>query len=279
MRGSFLASTEDVKNLFKVSQMNNQEGIYVCWSTDPKVVKRILPPPLEMVGPVVFAYIINIQEATFCSRYTEGAMAIPATYNGVQGLYWTSFMLGGPGAQMGTFAGREVGGIPKKIADEIRVERSGNYAHAYVERHGIRIIDVELDITGKYNNIAAKGVFGEPVKDLEVLLNGFFYKYDVNKNEDGIVEFSDGRLITVAFDTVYDKWEKGEAKVTLTDSIEDPWAELEVIEVLGAGYCRNSIDLSKSTKLTDVNLDEVLPYILNARFDKGVMNKGEQVFF
>lgn len=279
MKGTFLTSKEDVKKFFEVSQMNNQEGIYVCWSTNPATVQRILPPPLEMVGPVVFAYIINIQEPTFCCRYTEGAMAIPAVCNGVSGLYWINFMLSGPGALMGTFGGREVAGIPKKIADEIRVERKGNYAHAYVERHGIRIIDVEMDINGQYNNEAAKGVFGEPAPGLEVLLQGLFYKFDVNKDKEGKIHFSDGRLTSLVFDTVYTGWEKGTAKVTLKDSIEDPWAELEVIEVLGAGYCHNNIDLAKGEVITEVDIDEVMPYLMSGRFDKGVMNLGESVFY
>lgn len=278
MRGSFFTPVEDVDKFFEVAQMNKQEGVYLAWSTNPKAVRDILPPPLEMVGPVVFAYIINIEEPTFCSRYTEGAIAVPATYNGIAGLYWISFMLDGPGALMGTFGGREIAGIPKKIADQITIKRSGDYVHAYIERHGIRFIDVEVDITGKYNNDAAKTVFGDVVPDLEVLLRGFFYKYDVDKNIDGDTVFSNGRLNTLIFDTDYDGWEKGEAKITLTDSVEDPWAQLEVIEVLGAGYCKNNIDLAKGETLCEVDIKEVLPYLMSGRFDKGTMNKPERVF-
>ena len=244
----------------------------------PKRLKTFCRRLWRWLDQSFFAYIINIQEPTFCSRYTEGAMAVPATYNGQQGLYWLSFMLGGPGALMATLAGREIGGIPKKIADDITVKRIGDYAHAYIERHGKKIIDIEMDISGNYNNHAAKAVFGEPEAGLEVLLESLFYKYDCNKDENGIVRFSDGRLINMAFDTEYHSWEKGTAEINLCQSIEDPWAELEVIEVLGAGYVRNDIDLAKSQVLTEVDIDEVVPYLLASRFDKGSMNKGEQVF-
>ncbi len=279
MRGSFVTSKEDVNNFFKKSKMADQEGVYVTWVTNPEAVKKVLPPPLEMVAPVVMAYIINIQKPTFCCRYTEAAIAIPATYNGKQGLYWVSFMLSGPGAEMGTVNGREIGGIPKKIADEIRVERKGDYVHAYFERHGIRVIDVEIDLNGKYNNAAANAILGNPSPGEELLLEGFFYKYDANKNEDGVMQFTDGRLLSMAFDTVYHSWEKGTASVKLQDSIEDPWAELEVIEVLGAGYAHDDVDLAWSKVLCDVDLEEVMPHLMSARFDKGTMNKGESVFY
>lgn len=279
MRGSFFSPQEDVDKFFKESKMNDQEGVYACWVTDPEAVKRILPPPLEMVGPVVMAYIINIQKATFASRYTEAAMAIPATYNGVQGLYWVSFILAGPGAFMATLGGREVGGIPKKIADEIRIDRQGDYVHAYFERHGVRVIDIELDLTGQYNSVGANAILGDPKPGDELLLQGLFYKFDVNKDENGEVHFTDARLMSMAFDTTYHSWEKGNAKIVLQDSPVDPWAELKVIEVLGAGYAHDDVDLSWTKVLTEVDPKDVLPYLLSARFDKGPLNRGETSFY
>lgn len=279
IKGFFFTPVEDAKKFFKESVMYEQEGIYVSWLTDPKVIKRILPPPMKMVAPVVTAYIINIQKPTFCSRYTEGACAIPCTCNGEEGVYWISFMLSGPGAVMGTVAGREMAGIPKKIADEICVERIGNYAHAHIIRQGIKIIDVEVDICGQYNNVAAYNIYGDPKPGEEALLKGFFYKYDMNKDDNGIVKFTDGRVITCNFDTTYHTWEKGKAKVTLQPSIQDPWAELEVIEVLGAGYATDDINLSLTKEVCKVDIEEAIPYLLAARYDKGALNQEEKVYY
>lgn len=278
-KGSFFTPVEEAQKFFKESVMNEQEGLYVSWLTDPKVVEKIVPPPLTPVAPIVTCYIINIQRPTFCSRYTEAAIAIPCTYENVSGVYWISFMLAGPGAHMGTFAGREMGGIPKKIADDIRVERIGNYARGTVIRHGRKLIEIEMDINGHFNNPAAANVYGDPQPGQEVLLNGFFYKYDCNKGEDGIVRFTDGRLISMNFDTTYHTFEKGCAEVKLFDSIEDPWSELTVVEVLGGGYATDDIDLSSSRVLTEVDAEEIVPYLLSARYDKGALNQGETVFF
>ena len=278
MKGSFFTPLDQAKNFFKESVMYDQEGIYVSWLTDPKVINRILPPPMVPVAPIITAYIINIQKPTFCSRYNEAACAIPCVCNGVSGVYWISFMLSGPGKEMGTFGGREVAGIPKKLADEIIVKRSGNYATGTLIRHGIKLFEVEMDICGHYNNVACANVYGDVQPGDEVLLDGFFYKFDVNKGGDGIVRFEDANIIDCAFATKYRTIEKGTAKVTLGDSYEDPWSELEVIEVLGAGWSKNDIDLAWSKVIGTVEADKIIPYLMSARFDKGTMNMGEVVF-
>lgn len=278
MKGSFFTPLEEAKNFFKESVMYDQEGIYVSWLTTPQVIQRILPPPMEPLAPIIFAYIINIQKPTFCSRYNEAAAAIPCFCNGVKGVYWISFMLSGPGREMGTFGGREVAGIPKKIADEIIVKRMGRYAKGTLIRHGINLFEVEMDICGHYNNAAAYNVLGDPKPGDEQLLDGFFYKFDVNKGAEGIVKFEDANIVDCAFAMQYHGFEKGTATVKLGESFEDPWDELEVVEVLGAAWIKNDIDLAWSKSLGTIEADTIIPYLMSARYDKGTMNQGEVVF-
>lgn len=274
MKGSFFTPMEQIDNFFKESVMYDQEGMYVAWLTRPEVIKRILPPPMEpMPAPLVIAYIINIEKPTFCPRYTEAACAIPCTCKGVSGVYWVSFMLGGAGAEMGTVGGREVGGIPKKHADKITVERTGNYAKGTLIRHGIKLFEVEMDICGRFNNAAAANVYGTQINPGdEALLNGFFYKFDVNKGEDGQVRFTDASVLQMAFATTYNSFEKASASIKFEDSIEDPWSELEVVEVLGGGWAKTDIDLAWSKVLDTIEPEKVLPYLASARYDKGVFN-------
>lgn len=279
-KGSFFTPAEDYRDFIRVATMIDQEGIYVTWTTDPQTLAKIIPPQLTPVAPVVFAYFINIQKATFCARYTEAAIGVPCVApNGVQGIYWLQFLLSGPGAEMGTYLGREVIGIPKKIADEISVNRIGNYASAKVVRHGVTIAEIEMDITGEYPNAAAASVLGDPKPGDKALLPGLFYRYDYEKLRDGSTHFYDGKLCNFAFNIDWHGYEKGSCEVKLYDSIEDPWSELKVVEVLGAGYIKNDIDLTWAEVIQNVDVDEVMPYLLAARYDKGVMNKGEQRFY
>lgn len=245
--------------------------------TKPEAIQRVLPPQFKMVAPIVSVYIVNIQEPTFTARYLEGAISIPVICNGKQGLYCLSLMLNGPGSEMGTYAGREVSGIPKKLCDVISVERIDNYAHAYIERHGIRIIDVEVEI-GEYNSPQAKNVFSNQAPKVVVPSHAFFYKYDVGKNEKGEMSFFNGKLIASQTVISYKTWEPATAKVTLLPSIEDPWAELEVVEVLGAGYSQNNTVLSNVELMEEVNAGEVMSYLFSGRFDRGILCSPESRF-
>lgn len=114
----------------------------------------MLPAPLELAdkeNPVFYAYIVNIREPTFAPWYMEGGIGIMAKLGDIFGLYFLGLQLTGPGALMGAFSGRETSGLPKKIGDRISVERSENSGHCFIERGGVRLLDVHLDI-GKYND-------------------------------------------------------------------------------------------------------------------------------
>lgn len=278
-KGSFFTPKEKVQQFLKDTVMYDQEGLYLTWATDQAVLDKILPPQVKAVAPVTFAYIINIQKATFGARYTEAALGIPAICEGVQGVYWLSFLLAGPGAEMGTDCGREFVGIPKKLGDDISIRRIGDKVFASATRHGIKIIEVEMDITGEYADEAALGVLGDPQPGDTISLPGIFYRFSYEQTRDGDVKVFDSRFVQMAFDITYHSFEKGTAEVTLRDSIEDPWAEVACLKLLGAAYIKNDIDLSWSEDLCQADYEEVAPYIYSARYDRGTLCEGEQAFF
>ncbi len=278
MRGSFFTPGAEIDPNFK-SVMNDQEGIYVTYTVDPAVLARIIPPQLTPVAPVAFAYFINIQKPTFACRYTEAALGVPCMCGKVQGVYWLSFLLGGPGKEMGTYLGREVIGIPKKMADEIKVTRSGDYAHATVVRHGIKLVDIEMDLTGSYANAAAEQVLGSPYPGMQQILPGLFYQYSFTQNRDGTRKFYETYLSQMAFVINWHGYEKGVATIQMQDSIEDPWAELSPVEVLGAGWIKNDIDLAWAERLMEVDHAEMMPYVWTSRYDAGPHGKKDIVFY
>lgn len=251
---------------------NNLEGLYVAWLTKPEIVAKVIPSHLQMVLPVVSAYIINVQEANFAQRYLEACLAIPVTYNGVMGNYVVSMQLSGPGAQMASFTGREGLGTPKKIAEDIKITRVGDYVKTYVERDGIRIIELEAEI-GQYNTPEAKEIFGEVAPGSQVERFAYFYKFDLDQDEEGRRNFSNTKLIQHTTRTFYKEWEPATAKVTLLPSINDPWAELEVVQVLGAGYSRNDLHMVSSKIVYRPEALDAIPYLLAGRFDAGVLRK------
>ena len=256
---------------------NAQEGLYVAWKTKPELLAQILPPPLKMVAPVVWVYIVHIGEPSYTQHYCEAAMSVPATYDGVKGEYVRSLLLYGPGAQMSAFSGRDVMGTPKKIADDIRIIRTNRYVRAYIERDGIKIIDVEGKL-GEYNTPEANKALGKLEPGTQADHVAWFYKFDMDQGPDGKTTFSNARLLKHTTRTFYKSWETGAAKVSLNPSVNDPWADLEVEEVLGFGYSRNDLHMISSETLVSENTMEVIPYLLSGRYDVGVLGKPSRRF-
>lgn len=161
--GSFFIPREQIYSFFNPSEMNDEEGLYLCWETDPDVARRILPPPLELADPehpVVMVYIVNIREPTFAPWYMEGGMMLLSCYGETTGGYFLNLQLSGPGAPMAMCGGREFSGLPKKICERIVVERTDDCARAFIESKGRRIFDVDVKI-GAYNDSLAAQIYGD----------------------------------------------------------------------------------------------------------------------
>jgi acetoacetate decarboxylase len=281
---SFVMTPEEIKSfkegtfMTKGACLDGFEGIYASWVTNPDAVKRILPPPLQFVLPVATIYIANVSEPNYALPYMEGAICVPAVYDGVVGLYFAGMLLTGPGAQMATFLGREGGGISKKFADDMRVTRMGNCVKAYIERDGVRIIDVEAEI-GQYNTEDAKKVFGAMAPGATVPGCSYLFKFDFGQSADGKTCFTNGRLRRSTSSILFKDWEPATAKVTLMPSINDPWAELGVVQVLGAGYTRCDMHLIADNDLAQVNADEIMPYLMKGKFDSVYLGKPNRKLF
>ena len=45
--GSYFIPREQIYSFFNPIEMNSQEGLYLCWETDPAVARRVLPPQAD----------------------------------------------------------------------------------------------------------------------------------------------------------------------------------------------------------------------------------------
>ena len=61
--------------------MDDMEGIWLAWATDPAAVQAMLPPAVEFAAPVVLSYIVKA-DTKFAGKYNEAAMIIPCVYQG-----------------------------------------------------------------------------------------------------------------------------------------------------------------------------------------------------
>ncbi len=279
MKSSYFLPKEKLEGFMKDAGMNSQEGIFVYGLTDPGVAK-LLPPPLELAdpgNPMVYIYIVNIREPSFAPWYMEGGIGVMAKYGGKTGVYFFNLQLSGPGALMGAFTGREGSGLPKKLCERIVVERTDEYGHCYIERNGIRLVDVKLEI-GAYN----QPDFHQEQENAQAVVGGVLtgggcllhkYHMDVHEGIKGL------EIISYDSPTRYYSWEPASATVKLASSIDDPWGEIPLVSVLGAGWakCDNYVSaMSSLYRYPQESTWEIMRYLYSGRYDRSLLCKAHQ---
>ncbi len=280
--GSFFIPREQIYPFFNPGDMNNEEGLRLCWETDPAVARRVLPPPLELFNPehpVVMVYVVNIREPTFTPWYMEGGIMLLCSYGEAAGAYFLNLQLSGPGAPTGMCGGREHAGLPKKMCERIVVERTDDCARAFIESKGKRIFDVEVEL-GTYNDPLAAQLYKDAGPGRQGRGSCLLFQYEYGKAPDGHMTFPKMHLVN--YDSVidYQSWEPACIKsIKMEPSLDDPWAELSVVKPLGAAY---SIDTNRVLGVSPIaqfegdEADNLISYLLSGRWDRSTICAGHQ---
>ena len=279
MESSYLIPMEKMANFMSGAAMNGMEGIHVYAIADPSV-KRLLPPPLELAdpgNPMIYIYAVNITEPTFGPWYLEGGIGVMAKYGDKAGCYFFNLQLSGPSALMAAFTGRESSGLPKKLCERILVERTDTYGHCCIERGGVRLVDVEMDI-GKYNSPA----FRQAQENCQntpggIMTDGgcLLHRYHMDKG------FKDMEIVYYDSPTRFHLWEPATAKVKLTSSMDDPWGEIPLVSVLGAAWtkCDNLVQgTSILYRYPDDMAPEAMRYLFTGRYDRCLLCQEHQIY-
>lgn len=265
---SFISSAEDMKNFAKYSLMGDQEGLYLAFMTDPAVLRRLVPRPLRPYPmPVATLSVCHVNKPSFADEYCEAILSVLVTHGFELGLYPVALVLGGPGAEMATYFGRDMGYMPKKLGAEFNIRRSGDTVTASVTRRGVQLIDAKLEL-GEYNSPLTDVVFQFPQAGEKSSGSGFFFDYAFSRDEAGASQITNGALYQNLCEYTYKAWEPGFASLKLRSGRDDPWAEIPVSTMIGGAYCKNDL-LLKGMKLVEkLEADKLLPYLLANRYDR-----------
>lgn len=265
---SFLVPKEDLPNFGKVSLMDEQEGLYLAYLTDPAAIARLLPPPLAPFSmPVVTLSVCHVRKPSFADDYYEAILGVYATYGKSLGLYPLGLVLGGPGAEMAVQCGRDNGSIPKKLGAEFVIRREGNQVTAGVTRRGTQLVNAALQI-GEYNSPLTHVLYQAPAAGKQTFGGGFYFHFDREPDENGVSHFRNGALLMNQCEYNYQSWEPGFAELTLESSVDDPWAELPVHTIIGGAYSKNSLLVHKLNLAENLDADAIIPYLLTGRYDR-----------
>jgi 2,4-dienoyl-CoA reductase-like NADH-dependent reductase (Old Yellow Enzyme family)/thioredoxin reductase len=265
---SFLSTPEEIQRFTAPSLMDNQEGVYMAYLTDPAAVARLLPPPLKPFAvPVVTLSVCHIHNPSFADDYYETILGLYAMYGQTLGQYAVSLLLGGPGAEMATQCGRDNASIPKKLDAEFQLRRDGSHVTARVARRGAQLIDLKMEL-GRYNSPLTHAIFQAPAAGKHVSGSGFYFHFDREPDENGVSHFMNGGLVQLGADYEYHSWEPGTVQLKLQSSPDDPFAELPINTIIGGAYAANTLSLSGMKLLERCDAEKIVPYLLTARYDR-----------
>ena len=114
------------------------EILSALFRTDPEVVQAILPRPLVPADePLAWALVARYPQTNFGLSYNEGALFLRVVHKGEPGWYCLAMPVDN---DMAMISGRETFGYPKKIAEEITLERTDNHVMGRVIRRGVEVL-------------------------------------------------------------------------------------------------------------------------------------------
>ena len=92
----------------------DREYLIITYRTDPEMLRKVIPAPLEMTDPVVKYEFINMPDSTGFGHYCESGQVIPVSFEGEAASYVHSMYLDDHPPIAG---GREIWGFPKKLGN------------------------------------------------------------------------------------------------------------------------------------------------------------------
>jgi acetoacetate decarboxylase len=249
---SFYRADKKVISEKEAAIIYDAEVITVVYETKPEIIERLLPPPLEPFEmPLVRAYIANFPRTNFGIIYREGALFLVCKYKEEIGLYTLSMPVDN---DMAMVLGREIFGYPKKVGT-IHFEKKGKDVHGWVERNGVRFVEIEAKTGIKIpEKQAIKHGLG-PSKSVGSAFNfkhfpapdmsGFDYKPRLTRNP------VDVERITLL---------NANATIEFQPSKDDPWHEVEVVKMIGAFYTVQTNSMLKGEVVAEIDYESFVPY-------------------
>ncbi len=242
----FVKTKEEMEKYFSLGDRKfiGAKMMGVMFQGSAEISKRLLPPPLEIAdAPNGMIFIAEYPETNLGPGYREAAIYLRCQYKGEIGSYCLSMPITREGRMHN---GRNVFGLPKKLADDIQVHRDGDKAHGWVERKGIRIIDIKIELTASLPQLPPLGPsFTFKASPKIDLTPGF-----------------DGPVLLCAQKTEINMktCEIGQAEVTMQESVEDPWHEIEIEKVLIAYYMITDNVMQPGKVIAEVDPEPFIPH-------------------
>jgi len=216
------------------------ERFMVSFLTDPGTYEHLLPPCFTPADQPLVTIGIGRWQSNCVGDYAGGSISLAVRHKGTDGAYAVAMWMDNEAA---VAFGRDVFGEPKKLASTNLIH-SGDRARAWIERRGVRLVDIEADL-------------GEDLGAGET--ERIAYNIRSRPAANGIGLEGPAVLTAATFRATVSLRREGLGAVTLRGTPHDPIDELEVISVVGADYQQHDI-IARCEAVDTVPADEFLPF-------------------
>jgi acetoacetate decarboxylase len=251
---SFKVTKDEMDATLKViarPRFVNCQMLSVTVKTDPEWLREVIPAPLEPNGDTV-RFMVGRWQSNCVADFAGSGIYVPAKINGIEGEYVIGMYMDTDAAIL---YGREVFGEPKKQGAS-RLHRGGSRATAWVERHGVRILELDTTLTSNDGPLTTTGV-------------NFNIKAQPAADGSGLEADA---IITVAdFDVQFTSTESGTGSVTLRGNGHDPLESIPVRSVVSAVWQEGDL-LASSRSLTTIPKEQFAPYFFARVDDYALLN-------
>lgn len=241
----WVKTKEELENYYRLGTRKffGAKMLGVMFRTKPEIIKRVLPPPLEpLEEPNALIFIAEYPQTNLGPGYNEAGLFVQCKYKDEQGSYCLSMPIDNE-ARMHN--GRDIFGFPKKLA-KIHLERNGSKAYGFVERHGIRFVELKAELSGRFPQLPKLG---------PTFLFKAMPRIDLSPGFDGPV-----LLCRQKTDIEMKSLEIGTAEIIFRDSAYDPWEEIEVEKVIVAYFLVSDNTMNPGKVIAEVDPKLYLPH-------------------
>jgi len=230
----------------------NGEMLSVDFLTDEAVVREVLPPPLQPAGQPLVTAMVGRWQSNCVGDFAGGAIYVSARYDGVDGQYVLAMYMDG---DVPTIYGRDLFGEPKKLATSA-MHRHGDAHHGWLERNGVRLIELH-------------GLLSKPIGPFEA--EGVNWNFKARPSADGIGLEEDAILTKARFATEVSSGREGAASIVLRGTVHDPLDELPVRQVLAGRFVEADL-IASCRAVATTPADVFLPYHYGRHDDWSVLD-------
>jgi acetoacetate decarboxylase len=251
----FVKTAEEIhrlKDVLRHPRFVNAEMLSIEFLTTSRFVRQVLPPGLEPASEPLMSAMVGRWQSNCVGDYEGGALYVAARHGSIEATYVLAMYMT---TDVAIMFGREVLGEPKKQCST-GLNRGGTRMSGWIERHGVRLITLEADLTTDLGAREGKGA-------------NFNVKATPACDGRGL---EDDALLTLAeFDLRLGVNREGTGTVTLKGTVHDPLDEIPISEVRRATYIEGDL-YATARPLARIPADQFLPYAFGRLDDLTALN-------